>query len=495
MVVDRSINNQSQIFGTSSCDLNIVAGDSGYMVAYNPNANTITTVQLDYNGTFWSVDSTNTSPFVATSFNLVGIADMDNDGVRDEPIGVDGGNLVILPADLGDPNAEPLAIQPLPTLSAAAQTVVNSMASPELVVVAGGDIDNDNNADDIVLAYIDKTNDDVYLVGQSYDPTGVDHQVQEVQQYSGNLFSLGDSTFTRQSLRMNKLGNILMSIDQPTTTDGSTGSGGSTASADIDNMTMTIDADWPGGITGYVNFDYTGATTLPDWTIEFNSKFDAYEFWDSTLVSKTAEADGTFTYVLDNGQFNGTVNPGDTVSLGFNSNDIALNLLDPVQLPISNESMTVLADWGTGFSSQASVQYDGTKPLRDWTLELDSAGNQAYEAWDSVLIGQAGDTVELEDIGYNAVVASGGTVTVGVNYNGQGARTASNHVLYGIVDDPAASQPSNYVFNGVAAGGGGSASGGLPTVIEAGYKQFLLNVYLDSPSSISADVRVMPKNS
>ena len=224
------------------------------------------------------------------------------------------------------------------------------------------------------------------------------------------------------------------------------GSSDPAVTGDIDTPEFRITDDWVGGFTGYIDFVYRGSTTTDgDWTLTFDTTFEILELWDG-VVTSVDNGDGTYSHTVDNGPFNGTVDPGDTISIGFNANDTPTSQLPLVSVPISNVTTSVVEDWGTGFTGNLSFTYSGSLPVNSWQLEFDTDDFVVFESWDSVYVGQSGSTFTFGNETFNNLVNPTETITIGFNADGDPAGTISNVELAGTIDNPVEQAPSNYNF-------------------------------------------------
>src|SRR3954466_10639137 len=102
----------------------------------------------------------------------------------------------------------------------------------------------------------------------------------------------------------------------------------------------------------------------------------------------------------------------------------------------------VSSSWPGGFGANVTINNLGDA-IGSWTLVWSfGAGQTVTQAWNTTLT-QSGSTVTAKNMGYNAAVPTGGTVSFGFN----GSWTGSN---------PA---PTNFAVNGVACNGGTPTTG------------------------------------
>ncbi len=99
-------------------------------------------------------------------------------------------------------------------------------------------------------------------------------------------------------------------------------------------------------------------------------------------------------------------------------------------------SFAITSTWATGYNGEITVTNNGEAAVNGWTLEFDFTG-AITNLWNATLVSQVGTHYIVQNAGYNAAIAVGGSVAVGFSAN------------------PAdqAQPPTNYIFNGVAVGG------------------------------------------
>ncbi|RBM24201.1 cellulose binding domain-containing protein, partial [Streptomyces sp. PT12] len=67
-------------------------------------------------------------------------------------------------------------------------------------------------------------------------------------------------------------------------------------------------------------------------------------------------------------------------------------------------------DWGSGFTADLTITNTGSTAASGWTLTYAYAGNQRLsQGWDGVW-SQSGQTVTVEDTGWNGTIAPGASV-------------------------------------------------------------------------------------
>lgn len=76
--------------------------------------------------------------------------------------------------------------------------------------------------------------------------------------------------------------------------------------------------------------------------------------------------------------------------------------------------LTISSDWGSGCTATVTLMNTGTKAIQGWNLAFDfpsSIGN----IWNASIISRAGNRVTIGDVGYNATINPGASISFGFN--------------------------------------------------------------------------------
>ncbi|GAA1360716.1 glycoside hydrolase family 6 protein [Streptomyces beijiangensis] len=104
-------------------------------------------------------------------------------------------------------------------------------------------------------------------------------------------------------------------------------------------------------------------------------------------------------------------------------------------------------DWGGGFTANVSVTNAGTTPIDSWSLTYAYAGNQTLTSGWSATWSQSGKNVTAKNLDWNKTLASGGSTSIGANFNYSGTNAA----------------PTAFAVNGTPCNGGTSTGSPTPT--------------------------------
>ena len=169
------------------------------------------------------------------------------------------------------------------------------------------------------------------------------------------------------------------------------------------------------------------------------------QIWNATIASHTGNH-----YTLKNAGYNSTIAPGQSVSIGFLGspggapapptnfvvNGSSSNNPPPPGNGVSAKvTFADVNDWGTGFTGSLTITNTGTSAINGWILAFDFVGTIS-SIWNATIVSHVGNHYVIQDAGYNASIAAGQSVTIGFNAS----------------PGKPASEPTNYVLNGVALG-------------------------------------------
>ncbi|MEM8611646.1 MAG: glycoside hydrolase family 9 protein, partial [Cyanobacteria bacterium P01_H01_bin.105] len=164
-----------------------------------------------------------------------------------------------------------------------------------------------------------------------------------------------------------------------------------TEQADIEFVDFAIAQSWWGGFTANLSFTYNGNEPLDRWQIEFVAPFEIGDLWHGELLSHNVEQGQNF-YTISNASWNGTLLPGDAITIGFNgygssanepsnysfngvsvgnvSNEsITLDLPEKTSSPATVSSESITLDLPEKTSSPATVSSDLSIPADQSSLE------------------------------------------------------------------------------------------------------------------------------
>jgi chitinase len=237
------------------------------------------------------------------------------------------------------------------------------------------------------------------------------------------------------------------------------------------SITQSIPSFWGTGDTTNLTIKDTGAMPMSGWIVTFTSDFEITQIWNAQLIGHSGNQ-----YTVKNipNFWNAVIQPGTAITFGFNtrmgsedSTDLRNVTLNgstvpgfgtgnpspPPQLTPGTVTQTVRSSWGTGATSDITIQNIGTTKLTGWTVEFD-APYMITDFWNAQLVSHAGTHYVFKNIPnfWNAIIQPKGTATFGFN------------AAFDLGTDPSI---QNIKLNGVLVStGGGSNPGGSQNLSE-----------------------------
>ena len=235
-----------------------------------------------------------------------------------------------------------------------------------------------------------------------------------------------------------------------------------------------VTQDWGSGFQGSMTLENRDTEAVENWTVSFDYGADIGSIWDAKVVSRDGDR-----YTIENVGWNASLGSGRSVSFGFigsgdttaptnymingepidgvapPADDPPSDTTDPANPPADDPvdqptqplerlsaTLTVVSDWGTGFTGDVNVSNLGDTPLESWTVSFDFAG-EIGSLWNGEVVSRDGSTYTVRGVSWNSTVPAGGSVNFGFNATPGGeAAVFDNIVVSGIHNSPAPDQPT-----------------------------------------------------
>ena len=88
----------------------------------------------------------------------------------------------------------------------------------------------------------------------------------------------------------------------------------------------------------------------------------------------------------------------------------------PTGAQSADVKMIVVGDWGSGLQESLTITNTGSTAIHGWQVELDTT-QHVYNIWDGSIVSQNASTTVIGNMSYNATIAAGASVTVGMLAN------------------------------------------------------------------------------
>lgn len=187
-----------------------------------------------------------------------------------------------------------------------------------------------------------------------------------------------------------------------------------TYTGDCFEVTYNVTNHWSDRYQCEMIIRNTGTEPIQDWSLAFVSDQNYDQIWNCT-----AESVNGLT-VFHNAGYNQDIAVGEAVYIGF------IMTADEVDIPekyallgepdaLSPDTYTaelsVMENWGTGYTAALTVTNNTTYTIEDWSLEFD--WDQAITSiWNAEVTAQDGNHFFVSNAGYNQNIAAGSSVTI-----------------------------------------------------------------------------------
>lgn len=238
-----------------------------------------------------------------------------------------------------------------------------------------------------------------------------------------------------------------------------------------------ITQDWGSGFEAGIELQNLDTETVNDWVVSFDYAADITSIWDAAIVARDGDR-----YTIEHADWNATLAAGQAVAFGFiGAGDSAAptNFLlngepleglpteptpvepapvdptptDPTPVePVPSDpvvpeaslsaSLSVVSDWGSGFTGEVTVRNDSTAALEGWNVSFDFAG-EISSVWNGEILSRNGSTYVVGGVNWNAGIAAGSAVSFGFSATPGGtAAVLENVVVSGVNNGPAPVEPA-----------------------------------------------------
>ncbi|ACU54908.1 cellulose-binding family II [Acidimicrobium ferrooxidans DSM 10331] len=196
--------------------------------------------------------------------------------------------------------------------------------------------------------------------------------------------------------------------------------------------TATVTSTWWGGGQVDVTIKNTGTAPVSGWTLGFTvpSGESIGSLWNGTVSGST----GTVT--VTPASWNGTIEPGASIQVGFTLNGGPENGVFPSSYELSGSSTasdpapttptptptssgqltataTVTSTWWGGGQVDVTIKNTGTAPVSGWTLGFTvPSGESIGSLWNGTVSGSTG-TVTVTPASWNGTIEPGASIQVG----------------------------------------------------------------------------------
>lgn len=179
-----------------------------------------------------------------------------------------------------------------------------------------------------------------------------------------------------------------------------------------------VNSHWNTGFSGEITLKNTTDEVIHNWVVAFDLPYDIVNIWNGVIDSYE---DGVYT--VKNSGYNWDIQPGESVTFGFNANAETETITEPTYYTLIEKPAKVVeedyeivykvnSDWGTAFNGQLEISNVSSGEIFDWILEFDSEHN-FNQFWDAEIVSHEGNHYVIKNKGYNVTIGAGQTLTLG----------------------------------------------------------------------------------
>lgn len=205
---------------------------------------------------------------------------------------------------------------------------------------------------------------------------------------------------------------------------------------------FVVNSKWQGAFLGEIKLINTGSKTIENWLLKLDFSHEITSIWNADIIEHKDH-----TYMIKNRGWNADVDPGQTVTIGFQANyeefiSKPVNYKFPLgKIEVNQKDYTaafkVLSDWGQAFNAQISITNNSDKTIEDWILEFDFDRN-IQQFWTVQMESHEENHYIVKNQGYNANIMPGQTLELGFSgIPGNVDKEPSNYKLthIGLIDE------------------------------------------------------------
>lgn len=182
--------------------------------------------------------------------------------------------------------------------------------------------------------------------------------------------------------------------------------------------TFKVHSHWNAGFSGEITLTNTTDEVIHNWVVAFDLPYDIVNMWNGVI--DTYE-DGVYT--VKNSGYNWDIQPGQSVTFGFNANAETETITEPTYYTLIDKPAKAVeqdyeivykvnSDWRTAFNGQFEITNTSSEEIFDWVLEFDCE-HHFNQFWDAEIVSHEGSHYVIKNKGYNVTIGAGQTLTLG----------------------------------------------------------------------------------
>jgi len=186
---------------------------------------------------------------------------------------------------------------------------------------------------------------------------------------------------------------------------------------------FTVSSDWGSGYVGDMTITNRSSERINDWQLEFDFDNEITGIWSAKIIS-----DESGHYVLQGESWNSFIEPGKSVSFGFQGSPGGVTVGPggykltgegaghPGGGEVTSGKITVKysteSDWGSGFTGNIILKNEGDAEVSDWKLDFDF-NHRITSIWNAKIDSHTENHYSIEPESYNKTIPAGGQISFG----------------------------------------------------------------------------------
>ena len=185
------------------------------------------------------------------------------------------------------------------------------------------------------------------------------------------------------------------------------------------SVKYVIENQWENQYIANVYITNTGTETIENWELAYESMDEITNIWNANITYHAAT-----NYNIKNAEHNQNIQPGATVSFGFQASFTGSEIKTPdiyriigSEMIVNNSDYNVTYNlqsaWNTGCIMEITISNISDENIEDWSMKMDFPYT-IQNIWRSKITAHEGNTYCLKNLEYNSIIRPGATETFGM---------------------------------------------------------------------------------
>ncbi len=199
-------------------------------------------------------------------------------------------------------------------------------------------------------------------------------------------------------------------------------------------VTFMLESYWDGGYNANVKIENIGDIVIESWCLSFGLNNNIVNIWNAEIVSNEAGK-----CIIKNAGWNADIPVGGSVEFGISVNESFGGFPSTYEMvgkstQVKEEEYSVKyiidSEWESDFNARLLLTNNAEDVLEDWVIEFDY-DREITSIWNGEIVRRVDNHYVIRNVGYNANIAVGETVSIGFNgADGKKEDAPFNYVVY-----------------------------------------------------------------